>query len=150
MSEKYFSGIYIIPSVSVGVFFTALYSLFMRIELYLKETKFTMFASLVAAVLNLILNYIFIPIYGMYAAGYTTLFCYIVLALGHYLILRKLKYNVIYDNKFLLFISILIMLLSIFISTIYKYNIIRYIIILIIIIIALVKRNNIIKIIKNK
>lgn len=148
--KSYHEGIYIIPAVAAGVFFTALYSLFMRIELYLKKTKFTMYASIIAGVMNLILNFIFIPIYGMYAAGYTTLVCYIILSLGHYVILKKLNYHKIYDNKFIFVLSLLIILSSMFISLIYKYNVIRYIVIGIILITILIKRKKVIEIIKNK
>lgn len=148
--KNYYDGIYVIPSVAAGVFFTALYSLFMRVELYLKESKFTMYASVVAAITNLILNFIFIPIYGMYAAGYTTLVCYIILSIGHYLILRKLGCNDVYDNKFIVGISLLIILSSIFISIIYRFNLLRYLFMSILLIVILFKRKDVMKIIKNK
>ena len=34
-------------------------------------------------------NYIFIQRYGYYAAGYTTLFCYLIYAAGHYLMMNR-------------------------------------------------------------
>lgn len=148
--KNYYDGIYVIPSVAAGVFFTALYSLYMRVELYLKESKFTMYASVIAAATNLFLNFIFIPIYGMYAAGYTTLVCYIILSIGHYLILKKLDRNDLYDNKFIVGISLLIVLSSIFISIIYKFNLLRYLLMSIILIVILFKRKYVMKIIKNK
>lgn len=40
------------------------------------------------AILNIILNAIFIPIFGYYAAGYTTLICYVSYAAAHYLCMR--------------------------------------------------------------
>ena len=43
-----------------------------------------MLASVCGALLNLGLNSICIPIWGYYAAGYTTLFCYIAYAGFHY------------------------------------------------------------------
>lgn len=148
--SNYYSGIYIIPSVACGVFFTAVYSLYMRVELYFKKNKFTMFASVIAAIINLVLNYIFIPKFGMYAAGYTTLICYIVLAVLHYLNLKRLKLSYMYDNKRIAVISISILVSSVIISYIYKYNMIRYVTIVILFICAIIKRKEIIKIIKNK
>lgn len=139
----YYNGIYIIPSVAGGVFFTALYSLYIRMELYLKKTKQIMIASSIGAILNLILNYIFIPKYGMYAAGYTTLVCYIILALTHYLILKRLNYDKIYDNKRFLILSLIVVASSIIISFMYSYNFIRYILIILIVLGFVVKRNEI-------
>jgi O-antigen/teichoic acid export membrane protein len=48
-----------------------------------------MVASVTGALLNLVTNYIFIKIYSYYAAGYTTLFCYLVYAAGHYLMMNR-------------------------------------------------------------
>ena len=73
--SSYRGGIYVIPSVAAGVFFTALYSLYMRVELYYKETGFATVATTVAAILNIILNFIFIRMFGFVAAGYTTMTC---------------------------------------------------------------------------
>lgn len=148
--EEYYSGIYIIPAVSSAVFFTAVYSIYMRVELYYKKTKFMMVTSLIAAISNLILNYIFIPIFGMYAAGYTTLICYIILAFAHYLNLKKLGYSDIYNNRKIVMISFLIIICAIFISYIYQYTIIRYGIIIIITVIGIIKRKEILKIIKKR
>ncbi len=61
-----------------SVFFMFLYPLFANIEFYYEKTKFVMVASCSGALLNILLNYIFIGLYGYYAAGYTTLICYMV------------------------------------------------------------------------
>ena len=70
-----------------------------------------MVASVLAAGLNILLNYIFIRIYGYYAAGYTTLFCYIIYSIGHYLFMRSVSRQEmggirIYNTKQLGLISI--------------------------------------------
>ena len=57
----------------------------MRIELFYKKTTFATVASTIAAVSNIILNYIFIKLFGFVAAGYTTMVCYALLALLHYI-----------------------------------------------------------------
>ena len=46
-------------------------------------------ASLIAAAANIALNYVFIGMFGYVAAGYTTLFCYILYAIGHYVVSRR-------------------------------------------------------------
>lgn len=145
---SYKDGIYVIPSVAAGVFFTALYSLYMRVELYYKETGFATVATTVAAILNIILNFIFIKIFGFVAAGYTTMTCYAVLALFHYINVRKRKYDDVFDNLAFLIISISVIIISVFISILYSWNVVRYIVIFLIMILLFIKRKLIINIIK--
>lgn len=44
-----------------------------------RNTKHVAYATTIASVLNIVLNFIFIPLYGMIAAAYTTLVCFIIL-----------------------------------------------------------------------
>ena len=85
----YYDAIYVIPPVSMSVFFMFSYDLFAKFEFYFEKTFFIMAASVSGALLNIITNYIFIRRYGYYAAGYTTLFCYLVYAAGHYLMMNR-------------------------------------------------------------
>ena len=48
----------------------------------------------------MILNFIFIPIFGYMAAAYTTLFGFILLLLLHYIMSKKLGLTDMYDNRF--------------------------------------------------
>lgn len=88
-SEKYMEGIWVMPAVSAGVYFTFLYSLFSNYELFYEESRLLMLASLLAAVLNFGLNFLLLPVFGFVAAGYTTLACYVALAVFHYLGMRR-------------------------------------------------------------
>ena len=86
--RAYYNAIYVIPPVSMSVFFMFSYDLFAKFEFYFEKTTFIMGASVAGALLNVVTNYIFIHKYGYYAAGYTTLFCYLIYAVGHYLIMN--------------------------------------------------------------
>ena len=147
---EYSSGIYVIPPVAAGVFFTAMYSIYMRIELYHKKTSFATIATTCAALLNIVLNYIFIKLYGAIAAGYTTLFCYATLALLHYLNIRRKGYQDIVNNKAFLVLSMAVIAGSIIISIIYDYPIIRFSLVGITVLTAVIKRKTIIKMLKLK
>ena len=108
--SEYHSAIYIIPPIAMSVFFMFSYELFARFEFYFEKTSYITAATIGGAVLNIILNYIFIDIFGYFAAGYTTLICYIVYAACHYLAMRKIcKDNLggkkVYSLKKLLAIS---------------------------------------------
>ena len=108
--KAYHNAIWIIPPVAMSVFFQFSYNLFACFEFYFERTRFTMAASVISAATNVLLNYIFIQRYGYQAAGYTTLFCYVMFATGHYIFMRRvcdecLNGQVIYDVKTLLLIS---------------------------------------------
>lgn len=143
--KEYHEAIWIIPPVSASVYFMFLYPLFGNIEFYFEENKFVTAASVGGAILNIILNWIMIPIFGYIAAGYTTLVCYIAYAVGHYffmkLILRKNSIEgSIYDNRFILLLSICVVLSTIGMTIVYKIPILRYGIITLIIIGFYLKR----------
>lgn len=132
--RSYYEAIWVIPPVAMSVFFVFEYSLFADFEFYFEKTKSIMAASIIGAVLNIALNYIFIRIYGYYAAGYTTLFCYIVYALGHYYFMRQIcnkelnGYRV-YDPKIIFLISGGFVLIGFLLLLTYRLPLIRYIIV---------------------
>lgn len=151
-SSEYANAAYVIPPVAASVFFIFLYNILAIPQFYYEKTKFLMISSLGAAALNLILNYIFIPIYGYIAAGYTTLACYVLYGLGHYIISTNILKKVlpgkrIYDYKFILAASILMILCGILCNFLFDYWYIRYAIILVCAIVAVVKRKEIMGII---
>ena len=157
LPEKYYESIYVIPPVSISIVFLMMYSFFSLPEFFFESTKFSMYMSLIGAVMNFILNYIFIKRYGYLAAGYTTMICYLFFALSHYwysnkILNKNIKEVLFSQHKVYLicFISILVATISPFI---YKYIILRLIIILIIATILFANKKKIVnyyKIIKNK
>ena len=147
---SYSSGIYVIPPVSAGVFFTTMYSIYMRIELFYKQTGFATVATSIAAILNIILNYIFIKLFGAVAAGYTTMTCYALLALFHYVNVKRRGYSDIINNRMFFLLSLAVIVGSIIISLLYSYLPIRISLIVIAVILAGWKRKTIIGLLKIK
>ena len=131
-SEKYMEAIYTIPPVAASVFFTFLYNLFSSVEFYYEKTKLVMVASIVAAVLNILLNLVCIYFWGYIAAGYTTLVCYIVLCVMHYIFMKKaVNENIgknieLFNNKVILILSFVVILSTAVFSISYSFVIIRY------------------------
>ncbi len=153
--KEYYEAIWIIPPVSASVYFMFLYPLFGNIEFYFAKTKFTMLASCGGAVANIILNYIFIKRFGYLAAGYTTLVCYILFAVLHFIAynnIRKTKLNqeVVYNIKFIIFFSMIVLIVMGFVLTIYNSYIVRYLLILVICILLFLNRKKIIKLLKEQ
>ena len=97
--EEYLPAVYVIPPVAASAFFSFLYTIVANIEFYYEKNKFAMKISVACAVVNVVLNYLLIPIYGYVAAAYTTLFSYMVFAVGHIIYVnRLLKRNEQYEG----------------------------------------------------
>tara|TARA_B110000908_G_C10207715_1_gene428546 strand:- start:1117 stop:1575 length:459 start_codon:yes stop_codon:yes gene_type:complete len=88
--KEYWGGVNIIPVVIVASFFMFLYSISVNLEYYYKSTKMIAINTISVAILNIILNMIFIPKYGAIAAAFTTLVSYIISFAVHYGVARKL------------------------------------------------------------
>lgn len=134
---EYFEAIWVIPPVAISVYFMFLYPIFGNIEFYFEANNFVMWASIGGAVMNIILNFIFIKQFGYIAAGYTTLFCYILFAFGHYLFMKKLLSQKlpdthIYNIRYIFFFSLVLLIAMFLIVAVYPYILIRYTIILVI------------------
>ena len=132
-SEDYRDAIWVIPPVACAIYFKFLYPLFSTVEFYYEKTGFVMIASCAGAVANIILNYIFIKIYGYYAAGYTTLFCYILYSLAHYIFQRRVarEHNLVgalFDMKFIVVFSLFMLAAMVVVLFLYPYRLLRYVI----------------------
>ena len=157
-TEEYYEAVYLVPVISLSSYFTFLFTLFANVEFFFEANKFITMASITGAVVNVILNYILMPIFGYYAAGYTTLFCYILFSLGHYIFMRivckkKIDGDKVYNGIAILLISIAFVLLAFGMMLIYDYPLIRYVLILTAILICFIMRERIIsyfKMIKEK
>ena len=155
---SYYEAIYCMPPVMISSFFTFLYSTFSIIEMYFEETKKVMVASIAAALLNVVLNALLIPVYGYIAAAFTTLICYIFLAVFHYFMAKKvLKQHgmpmELFDGKTILVISFSLLFFLIAFEYLYTKTILRYIAVGTVLILMIIKRTyfyNLLKTIKKK
>ena len=151
--NAYHKAIWVIPPVAMSVYFMYSYDLFAKFAFYYEKTKFIMVASVMGAVLNIILNYVFIHLFGYLAAGYTTLLCYIVYAIAHYLFMRKVcrcfcEDKQPYDPKIIFIISFIFVFTGFLLMITYDYPLVRYSIVVVLSIVLVVKRKKIIDTIK--
>ena len=128
---EYYEAIWVIPPVAMSVYFLFAYNLFADFEFYFEKTKSLALATVLGAVLNLFLNYIFINQFGYIAAGYTTLVCYVLYAVFHYLFMRKLcntKLDGVQPYNTTILLAITACFLSLGFATLFTYGntIIRY------------------------
>ena len=150
-SAKYTGAIAVIPPVTASVYFIFLYSVLSFPEFYYEKTQFLAFASFGAAILNVILNYIFIKKYGFVAAGYTTLICYIIYSIGHYIVGKRiLSQNIqgasMVNEQFTLIISVGVIVVCIVGDFLIPYRFVRYTVIGIIFMIFILNRERVVSV----
>lgn len=85
MPVTYWTGLSLIPLVITGYYFNFLYSLYANFEFYHGKTKIISFSTVISAVINILLNVILIPEYGITGAALATLISYFVLFVFHWI-----------------------------------------------------------------
>lgn len=128
---SYYDAIWVIPPVAMSAYFMFAYDLFAKFEFYFEKTKWIAAATMGSALMNVILNYIFIKQYGYKAAGYTTLICYILYALFHYFCMQKvckqyLDGSRVYDVRILIGMTVVFLILGFAGLALYNYLLLRY------------------------
>ena len=151
--KEYYEAIFVIPPVAMSVFFMFAYDLFAKFAFYYEKTIVIMIASVSGALLNLALNYIFIKRFGYIAAGYTTLVCFIVYAVIHYLFMRKVcreccDSDYPYETRKIFMITVPFLIAGFVFLATYKLPVLRYGIVGVAVVLAIVFRNRIIGIVK--
>lgn len=148
---SYHNAIWVMPPIALSVFYMFMYNLFSSVEFYYEKTTYVSTATIIGATLNVLLNYIFIGKFGYYAAGYTTLFCYIVFAVAHYFFMcrvckKEIEDVKIYDQRVLMIISLIFMVCGFSLMATYNYILIRYGIALIVLLLLVAFRKKTIEI----
>ena len=135
--KDYMEAIWIVPPVSASLLLI-LYSQFSANIEFLYKKKFSLIvSSVIAAIVNIILNCIFIPKLGYIVAGYTTF------------IKKDAELYGLYNWKLLLSLFILFLIIAFIGMILYNVMIVRFIIMFIVALLLFVFRKKIIEIIKN-
>lgn len=142
---EYYEAIYVIPPVAMSVFFMFSYTFFAVFEFYFEKTKQIAFATSFGAVLNIVLNFICIKLFGYVAAGYTTLICFCVYTFMHYYFMQKICKEKLdgrkpYNIKIYLLIASIFVIMGFLFQITYINFLARYAIILIAIVMILIKK----------
>lgn len=153
---EYQEAVVVIPPIIMGIVFTFIYNILSNYEFYFEANKFISVASSIAAVLNIALNFLLIPVFGYVAAAYTTVFCYGMLAFVHTLFSWKVcRDNVGINNTRKMFnpkqvwTLALVALAALLLSTIaYDYWLLRITIIIVIFMVIYLKRSFIVSLLK--
>lgn len=129
-TKEYIEAIYVIPPVVGGVFFQVQYYMYANVVYYYKKPKYVMYGSVIATLINVALNYVFIKKFGYYAAGYTTLFSYLIQAVFDYWAMKHVVGESIYNMKFICSLSAVVLVISLVSNLLYGTIAIRYFMVL--------------------
>ena len=127
LTDVYSPCIYIVPTLVVAMFFQFIYIFVYDFQFFNKKAKSIAASSIVAAIFNLITNYIFIPKFGFLAAGFTTLASYFVLLMINYFFTVRIGINKVYDIKQLFAWTIVVGVYAIICVKLKNEFIVRYI-----------------------
>lgn len=112
--KEYSEGQYVAIPMIVDAFILFIYNIIVSSEYYKNKTTYIMLGTMVAMVINLITNYVFISKYGFIAAAYTTLFSYMCYLILHIVISHKVVGFFVLELKFFLMELVIIILTAIF------------------------------------
>lgn len=147
--EKYMEAIWVVPPVAMSLLLLFYSQLFVNIEFYFEDKKSLVTNTAGAAILNIVLNAMLIPVFGFVVAAYTTLASYIVFALMHYfayckiLKARNLPKD-LYNEKILLVILGVFIGIAFCFMAVYQYQIIRYLLVFVAFIVCIINRKQLI------
>ena len=142
-TEEYLAGVYVVPPVAAGVFIHAMYDTFAAVSFFHKKSTRIMTATLTAAVVNLVGNYVFITAFGYIAAGYVTLLSNLVLTAMHYRNARLTEPEEVYDPKFSLLAVALVTLGCLLCNLIYPFIVLRYVVVLLLLVFLWTQRKSV-------
>ena len=153
--NTYLSTIEIIPVLIVGIFFSSFYFIFSSVEFVYEKNKAIFPITLAGALVNIVLNYFMIPIFGYKVAAYTTLAGYMLIAIAHYYVSKKIVGKDIYNIKkivmylFILFLGAVASMILYTLSNLIRYALISLTVVIGVFIIYK-NKNEIIKMISKK
>ena len=150
VTEEYHEAIYLIVPIALGCYFFYFFGYFASVEYYYEQSMYTMTGTLMASVINIILNYIGIHLWGFQAAAYTTFFSYIFLSVFHYICMKhicKIKQieEDFYDLQSFIRISVALCFTGFIVLAIYDWTFVRYLLVAAISINLIMNKDQLIK-----
>jgi O-antigen/teichoic acid export membrane protein len=98
LGSEYWSGLHIVPIILLAYLVNGMYSVFSA-GIYIEEKSiYVPFITGAGALVNIIANFLLIPVLGITGAALATLASYFVMATGYYIVTQKF-YQVKYELK---------------------------------------------------
>ncbi len=140
-SNKYTESLYLIPPICATGLLQAVYSTYSTIAFYNHKRVATAVMTIIAAIVNVILDIMLIPKHGCIGAAYATELSYLMYVLLHYVNYRWIvKKERIFSDASIWCIVIAVTILCFVMGSLYDYLIMRYGIITILLLLCIVFR----------
>jgi len=105
LARPYWECMWVVPPVALGTLCQYFYTNYVNQELFYKKTVMIAVNSIIAALINTGLNYVFIKKYGYAAAAYTTLAGYFILMCLHFISTRFILKEKLYaDGRYFIMV----------------------------------------------
>jgi len=142
---SYYDARWVILPIIIGSFCQFEYQNFACVEIHAENTKYMAIGSIIAAIINYLLNLILIPKYGYVMAGYTTLIGYFWLMIFHFYGAKK-SYGVnVFNIRRILIHLLAVMVIGTIFQLLFDFILVRYILITILIIVFYIRNKHKIK-----
>ena len=124
-TNAYLDSIHVVPFVNFGHMFLMGYHIYVGFQYYHKRTVFISIGSIIAGLVNIGLNYLFIPVFGYVAAAATTALSYALLFLYNWFVVSRIMKKrtirigsllpgILVSSFSLIYISVIYSLLDVF------------------------------------
>lgn len=123
--KAYWGGTKMVMWIALSTYFMFIYTLYVNIEFYHKKTALISMGTLLAAILNIVLNFWGLPRYGYMFAAISTVVAYGILILFHSFIVNKVVKDNVLDNGFIYSVTFFVVLLTFVMGTFYSRLLIR-------------------------
>lgn len=133
IDEQYLVGINLLPLMILSFYFSFLYSFSVNYEFYNGKTIWVAIGTLLTSIVNVILNFFFLKLYGVFGAALATTISYFLLFLFHEIISRKVIKNYPISIKFLAVSCCIILIFFAVTYIFFVYSIVRWIIFLVVV-----------------
>ena len=97
--KNYADAVYMMPPMIFGCVIRYVYTLYVNIEFYNKKTGGISVATAITAVVNVLLNFVFIQLFDYRVAAYTTLLSEVLLLTIHMFIVKRQGMLDVFQNK---------------------------------------------------
>ena len=104
IGKAYWGGLSIVPIILLAYLFYGMYINLMAGIYIEKKTKYLPLITGIAAIVNVVFNFLLIPVMGMNGAAYTTLFSYLTMLVGIFIFSQK-YYKIDYEYIKILLVS---------------------------------------------
>lgn len=151
--KKYMEAVGVVAPVSISILVLFFSQAFINYEFFYEDKMFLNLGSVFAAIVNIVLNYLLIPLCGYQAAAYTTLLSYIMFAAFNYSRAKKMwkmnsGKNEFFSRKSIIGVAVCAAVASYIGIALYNYIFVRSAVVIVSLIVLFRERNKIIKVVK--